>query len=627
MFLLGMLGTAFAQHAKKLEGAGDQLFAKADYYGASVYYRKAMDHDSTDFGLLYKYAESLRNFNFYSKARYYYLKVYHKDRGRKYPHALFYGAEMYKFEGNYRMSLRYYRRAARYFRGNKSGYEYLKILQEQKSCKVAQKLAREHTDVTLVNDLHTLNTYDAEFGARFFSDTVLYYTSLRSDSVKGNRILDTANYHLKLHEAVKRSDQWVHKGTFDEEINFDGYNIANPAFSPKRHYLYYTVCDAENCQLFRAYRHEDAWMGSEILPKNVNGKGWNNTQPMVTRIDGDDILFFVSDMPGGEGKLDIWYSYVMSNGTYSNPINAGPEINTPGNEICPFYLSEERQLYFSSDWHEGLGGFDIFRAPGFPDKVDTCLNMGQPYNTSVNDMYFSYYNGQGALTSNREGALSNKGKTCCNDVFFFQYEPVPVKKEEEVTNLDRVRALLPLRLYFHNDVPDPGSREQTTSKTYSSTYYDYLTMLPRYQKKYASGLKGDDKMDAQDEIKDLFDDEIQLGFKNLQKAMPLLLEDLRNGRSVSLDVKGYASPLSESEYNHNLTMRRIMAVENYFYEYKGGVFRNYLENGQLRIRKIPFGEHQASPYVSDNIHDQRNSIYSKKAALERRVEIIAAESN
>jgi hypothetical protein len=108
----------------------------------------------------------------------------------------------------------------------------------------------------------------------------------------------------------------------------------------------------------------------------------------------------------------------------------------------------------------------------------------------------------------------------------------------------------------------------------------------------------------------------------------LLLKELEKGQKIRVTVKGYASPLAKTEYNVNLTLRRIASLINYLKEYDNGVFLPYInqkaENGgSLSFVKIPFGEYKADINVSDNFHDQRNSVYSRKAALERKIEIIS----
>ena len=86
--------------------------------------------------------------------------------------------------------------------------------------------------------------------------------------------------------------------------------------------------------------------------------------------------------------MDIWYS-IARDGKFEHPINAGPIINTEGNEITPFYDKKRAILYFSSDEHIGIGGYDIFYAEGAMSQWSSPSNMGVPINSEDNDIYLT----------------------------------------------------------------------------------------------------------------------------------------------------------------------------------------------------------------------------------------------
>jgi hypothetical protein len=106
----------------------------------------------------------------------------------------------------------------------------------------------------------------------------------------------------------------------------------------------------------------------------------------------------------------------------------------------------------------------------------------------------------------------------------------------------------------------------------------------------------------------------------------LLLEELQKGRKINLTIKGFASPLAKSDYNVNLTKRRIASLVNYLSAYNDGLFVPYLQGnssdgGKLTFTEVPFGEYTSNKLVSDNLNDQKNSVYSRAAGLERKIEI------
>jgi hypothetical protein len=149
-----------------------------------------------------------------------------------------------------------------------------------------------------------------------------------------------------------------------------------------------------------------------------------------------------------------------------------------------------------------------------------------------------------------------------------------------------------------------------------------------YKREFSNGLKGVEKDDAMVDIEDLFSSYIDKGAKDLEMFTPLLIKELEAGKQVALTIKGFASPLSKSDYNVNLTLRRISSLINYLSEYENGKLLPYIngtaENGGLlTFTKVPFGEYQSVKEISDDLADKRNSVYSPGAALERKIEIIA----
>ncbi len=179
---------------------------------------------------------------------------------------------------------------------------------------------------------------------------------------------------------------------------------------------------------------------------------------------------------------------------------------------------------------------------------------------------------------------------------------------------------LPLTLYFHNDEPDANSREMTTAKSYGETFLGYYNLQGEYLA--ASDRVSDaDNDNFADSISAFFSNRLQFGYEKLQEFSPLLYNYLSSGYGMELVLRGFASPLAETEYNRILTSRRVSAVINHFYKYQNGLFRDYITKGQLRIRVEPNGEDKPTFNASDDQKNKKKSIYSLRAMKERRVEI------
>jgi len=132
------------------------------------------------------------------------------------------------------------------------------------------------------------------------------------------------------------------------------------------------------------------------------------------------ILYFASDMPGGYGKSDLYFS-VLSNGQWSKPFNLGPKINTEGNEFFPF-ISSDGVVYFSSDGHGGLGGLDIYFSVPELGVFNSIENMGYPVNSSRDDFGIALDSTgvKGYFSSNRIGGKGN------DDLYSVKILRVPV---------------------------------------------------------------------------------------------------------------------------------------------------------------------------------------------------------
>jgi outer membrane protein OmpA-like peptidoglycan-associated protein len=151
--------------------------------------------------------------------------------------------------------------------------------------------------------------------------------------------------------------------------------------------LVFNVCNTPDglgsCDIYRSQKIGNRWSRPENLGAPVNSK-WLERQPALSA-DGST-LYFSSDRPGGFGGRDIWKSRLNPNGTWIQPENLGPNINTNGNDDCPFLHADGRTLFFMSDGHPGMGGFDLYTAR-IDDRgnFEKSQNLGYPINTPANE--------------------------------------------------------------------------------------------------------------------------------------------------------------------------------------------------------------------------------------------------
>ncbi|MEO6904229.1 MAG: hypothetical protein ABI315_13905 [Bacteroidia bacterium] len=625
-----------AQKLKTLITDGDKAFSENDFFSASIYYNKAILIDSITPAIQYKYAEASRlNFDV-DIADHWYNKVYKKDpQGKLYPECMFWLATIKKNKGKYKEAKKYFDKYAKKNKKKKDDYFVKKAIQELAACDYAQLLLVNADKTIIIIHLDTtVNSKVSEY-APILKDSILYFSSLRNSKDRDKK--HPINYN-KIYTSIHDSLKWETAKELDTTFNAPGIHNANTAFNADYTTAYITRCKQKNaqefvCEIYSSDYLNGNWQPFKKLPSEINNAEANNTQPAVGTLNNETVLFFASNRPGGEGNMDIWYSTINSDKTYGKAINAGKKINSIEDEITPFYCTSCEQLFFSSTWHKGLGGFDIFKSDYKNGIFSEPKNLGSPINTSYNDIYFSINSikSEAYLSSNRIGSYFEEKESCCNDIYMFKTPKiiVPPKQLDSAQLLvQQMRLLVPLTLYFHNDEPDKKTMAITTKKNYKQTYEDYIAMREQYKKEYAKGANKEEIEHAYNDIDILFDDSVSAGMQDLDKFTQLLLKVMKEKEKVTITIKGFCSPLASTEYNINLAKRRIVSLRNYFSEYNNGIFSNYINNTNTEEGSITFideeiGELKARANVSDDYYDTKNSVYSPAAALERKIQIIA----
>ncbi len=638
--LLLSFSSLHAQKLKTLLEDGDKAFADNDFFGAAIYYNQAILQDSGNIEIQYKYAEASRLNYDYEIAKHWYSKVYKTDaQGKLFPECAFWLATIQKHLGQYKEAKKLFDKYAKKNKKKKNDYFVKKAIQEVAACDYAVILtASPDKSINIIHLDSSVNSKVSEY-APILIDSTLYFSSLRNanDRDKKNNI----NYN-KIYTAItKNNAKWQSAKELDSLFNRDKIHNANTAFNADFTKVYITRCEQKNsqefiCEMYFSEFKNGHWNALQKLPEEINMAGYTNTQPAVGFLGDEEVLFFASNRPGGEGKMDIWYSKINKDGSYEKPVNVGKKVNSIDDEITPFYCKPCQELFFSSDWHEGLGGFDIFKSDYKNKEFNKPKNLGVPINSSYNDIYFSIGSKktEAFLSSNRIGSYFEEKETCCNDIYMFKIPGInepPPKVDSTTIFVTQMKLLVPLTLYFHNDEPDKKTLATTTTKNYKKAYEDYTAMREQYKKEYSKGAKGADIERATDDIDIFFDDSVDAGMHDLERFASLLLKVLKDGEKVTITMKGYCSPLASTDYNINLAKRRISSLRNYFTDYQNSVFVPYVNNTKENEGSIAFineeiGELKARSNVSDDYYDTKNSVYSPAAAMERKIQIIAISS-
>ena len=280
-----------------------------------------------------------------------------------------------------------------------------------------------------------INTKYSDFSPMFLDSNQIVFSSAKDSSFLRTRKYKWNNqpyldlYVSKINEESQDLKEAI---KFSKKINTK-YHEASVTFSPDNTTMYFTRNNyskklkrdkkgVNHLKIYKSNKVDNQW--TEAREVSFNSDQYSTGHPALSP-DGKQ-LYFVSDMPGSIGKTDIFVVDVMEDGSFSEPRNLGPNVNTEKREMFPFFNG--KKLFFSSDGHIGLGGLDIFETVYDTEEgFGAILNLGKPINSNKDD--FSYIasddNVKGYFASNREGGKGD------DDIYSFKrptLEEIPVNK-------------------------------------------------------------------------------------------------------------------------------------------------------------------------------------------------------
>ncbi|MBI5916294.1 MAG: PD40 domain-containing protein [Bacteroidetes bacterium] len=245
-----------------------------------------------------------------------------------------------------------------------------------------------------------INSLTADFAPVRYGDRV-YFSSLRQEVPETTPV--SRIFSFKPGE----------KAVLETELNpkSSSRHAAHVALMPDASRMYFTLCKDEtpaDCEIwYREREYEGTWGPPVRMPETINVAGFTATQPAI----GWDVtvkkfvLYFVSDRPGGPGKLDIWCSPINWSGRFETPFPL--PVNTAEDDVTPFFNQYSQVLFFSSNGRKGFGRFDVFSAEKTsPTDWSKPKNLGRPFNSAYDDLYFSEHSASNIsyLASDRPGS-------------------------------------------------------------------------------------------------------------------------------------------------------------------------------------------------------------------------------
>ena len=548
-----------------------------EYYKAIEKYRKANRKEKDRekrMEYTYAIAECYRYLGQYEMAALYYrnsIRRSHPD-----PKSLLWYAEMLRATQRYEEALENYRL---YLEESPDDQRALNGIESIRLTQLWTASPTKH----IINPVKELNSRESDYSPAFVGgrDNEIIFTSTRKAATGKRRSMITGQTFADLFRAqfnVQRQkwdipqpvDQNFIVNTTDEEGAASLSGIGDQMIFTRS-----TYDKTKNSppQVFNTSQVRGSWAEPNRI--DILGDSIMVAHPALSP-DGN-LLYFVSDAPGSFGGKDIWVAE-KSGGFYKNPKNLGMDINTPGDEMFP-YVRDNGELYFSSNYHPGMGGFDIFRAVKDEDGKWKVENMGYPVNSAGDDFGIAFINGrnEGMFSSNRKGSRSD-------DIYSFFVPPTIFQLAGEVYNKETSTILdgVTVRI-IGTDGTNLRMRTQNGKfqlKLQPGTEY----IVAGYRDGYLidkAGLTTEGLTDSKDFKVELFLtpienpiklDNIGYAFGSADllpesiNALDTLISLLQANPTITIELMAHTDHVGSEQFNFELSQRRAQSVVNYLIE-------------------------------------------------------------
>lgn len=447
MLLSGIASAQFVTNHKKV---ADVYYQNKEYYAAAEYYKKALQisPDSAGFFVpygfesqlkqespkkddyeycVYQLAESLRQYkNFRDAEKWYAIAV--TFTGPKYDLANYWYGVTLRANQDYDKAIAAFKAFQQKHAGSAEYQENARI--GIASCQFALyevSHPRLYVLKRLSNDINQAGSNYTPLlrgGSFFFTSSRPIGSTSKTVVLKDDK--DNAKVTRKQTPYVNAIYETV-GNPLKEKVNISRVStkvsdreLAAPAFLPNGRVMFVTGwSNKDTRKIYKQTRSSSAgndWSDPVELDGNINVKSFNSMQPFVSK--NGKYLIFSSDRPGGFGKYDLWYCAIRPDGSLGQSVNMGSAINTAGDEEAPYYNSKTKKLLYSSNGKVGLGGFDFYESEGDFDSWSDPRNLGYPFNSSKDDMYFTPMDDEDV-----EGYISSdRSSLCCLEIFYLKRE-------------------------------------------------------------------------------------------------------------------------------------------------------------------------------------------------------------
>lgn len=267
------------------------------------------------------------------------------------------------------------------------------VKREIERCKDGIILMHKPIEIEITNLGPEVNSAYDDYGPVLSADEYeLLFTSSRPGTTGGKTDPYDGHYYEDIYRSFRLGKTWTPSENLGAPINTSGHD-ASIALSPDGQSLIFyryqegSLSQAGTGDLYQSKLSGERWSNPEVLSNRINSSEW---EPSACLFNDGKTMVFSSNRPGGFGGLDLYFSKLLPTGEWAMAVNAGPTINSAYDEDAPFIHPDGHTLYFSSNGHNAIGGFDLFYA-----EIDEATgkwlaprNFGYPLNTGHDELHF-----------------------------------------------------------------------------------------------------------------------------------------------------------------------------------------------------------------------------------------------
>ena len=362
LFIILYIGTqASGQSLNQYKESIQAYLDQEDYYAAYHDIGIALTYETDVDSFQMLAGMTAFQLNAFSRASKHLKAIVNKTITERHPEIEFYLGESLFRQGSYGEALIYFKsyQAAVVNQDDKEKQAALRI----ESINWAKDNFKKKDPLIQVKRLDDkINTRQNEFSPAVYGDGLYISTQNVFEQNKKSDVPRNSGTILKFNESSLEVMQ------LDSGLLEGKAHMVHPTFSEDGNSVYFTICGYQNnknklsCNIYVKFKSDGIWGPKIRLQEPINLPNTSSTQPHICRDaeTGLEKLYFVSDRPGGKGGMDI-YSILLNDHEFSSDVENIESINTPEDDVCPYYNSKTKTLFFSSSGHVGFGGHDIYR--------------------------------------------------------------------------------------------------------------------------------------------------------------------------------------------------------------------------------------------------------------------------